>query len=333
MDYRKLISESWSYTQSHKSLIRWFGFFPAIFTTTVGAWYIFYQFFAFKKSWIFDNANESFFEEMVGLIWDFITGHVSLTVPLIIFGVIFLIFYLLLPTVAMAGAIQTIARNRNGQEAGVGTGLRHGIMSFLPLIEYHLLIKTFSFFAILIEMSFVVRNLGPVIFQFLLPVFVVFVFLSIFLTLLFTFTDFFIVVDGDKVFESMKKSAKLVITHWKHTFLITLLMIIIGLRIVIQAVLVFLIPALVVFLMGYLTTLAFASASVIYIVGGVVGGVGLLLSAYLNGIVDIFAYSVWTFAFLDLTNEEEVSAREIVQEIKDDIKTDPDHHYEGHKNL
>ncbi|MBT4917491.1 hypothetical protein HON58_03570 [Candidatus Peregrinibacteria bacterium] len=240
---------------------------------------------------------------------------------------------MLLPTIARAGAIQAIARNRNGQEAGAGTGLRYGIMSFLPLLEYHLIIKTFAFFSILIEMSFVVRNLGPVIFQFLLPVFIILIFLSIFLTLLFTFTDFFIVIDDDGVFESMKKSAKLVITHWKHTFLITLLMIIIGLRIVIQAVLVFLIPALVVFLMGYLTTLAFTSAAIIYVVGGVVGGVGLILSAYLNGIVDIFAYAVWTFAFLDLTAEQEIGARDAVPEIKDDIKTDPDHNYEGHKNL
>jgi len=328
-----LIAESWVYTQNNKSLIRWFGFFPALFTSSVGVFYIFYQFFAFKKSWIFDNAQNSFFHDVIELLWAFITSHVSWTLPLVIFGIFFALFYFLWPTLAKAGAIQMIARNRNGQKTSVGSGLRFGIMSFLQLFEYHLIITTFSFFSILIEMSFVIRNLGPVIFQLLLPVFIIVILLALFLTLLFTFTDFFIVIDGDGVFPSMKKSAKLVITHWKHTFLITILMIIIGVRIIIQAVLVFLIPALVVLLTGYLTTVAIAYSSVPYIVGGIVGLIGLVLSAYLNGVVDVFAYTVWTFTFLDLTSQEEVSARGVVTEMKDDIKTVEDHNYKGHKNL
>lgn len=312
MNYRQIIAESWQYTQTNKSLIIWFGFASCLLTTTVGIGYIAYQFFAFKNSYLFSNGEHSFLAQVVGFIWDFIKMHLSLTIPLVVFGIIFAILYFLYPTLARAGAIQTIARNRNGQKAGVGTGLRHGMMSFLPLFEYHLLIGTFGFFSILIEMSFVLRNLGPVIFKILLPLFVLLIIIGFILTLLFTYADFYIVIDNETIFHAMKKSAKQVIMHWRHTFLITVLMILIGVRIIIQVVIVFLIPALIVLITGYLATVTLPVTGVI--VGGVVGFLALILAAYLNGIVEIFSIAVWTFTFLDITQEKELSAREVVKE-------------------
>jgi len=317
MDYRKLIAESWQYTQSNKKLIVWFGFFPALFTTTMGAGYMAYQFFAFKKSPLFDDSESSFMHDVAEYIWAFVSTHVSWTLPLIIIGIIFLLFNLLVPILAKAAAIQTIARNVNGQKAGVGTGIRFGIMSFLPMFEYHLLIKTFAFFSIIMEISFVLRNLGTVMFKILLPFFIIFVFLSLLLTLLFVYADFYIVIDDQKVFDAMKTSARTVITHWKHTFLIMLLMIMIGVRIIIQAILVFLIPSLIILITGYLATVTLPFTGVL--VGGIVGIIALITSAYLNGVVDIFSYTVWTKTFLTLTSEKELSARDTMRDIRDDI--------------
>ena len=327
MDYKKVIVDSWRETQKNKSLILWFGFLPALFTTTVGVGYIVYQFFSFKQSYLFDDEEQSFLHDVVTFIWDFIKSHVSLTLPLIIFAAVFVILYFIIPTIAKASAIQSIARKKNGQKFGVGTGLRHGIMSFLPLFEYHLLIKTFAFFSVLIEMAFVLRNLGPGIFKMFLPVFIIFLIISFILTLLFTYTDFFIVIDDRGVFNSMKRSGKLVFMNWKHTILITILMIIIGIRVVIQAIFVFLIPALIVLITGYITTIALPATGVI--IGGIIGLIVLIIAAYLNGIVDIFSYTVWTYTFLELSSEKEVSAREV---LVDDIGEKP-HDYGGHKNL
>lgn len=315
MHYRQIISESWKYTQSNKGLIIWVGFLSCLLTTTVGIGYIAYQYFAFKSSYLFTSEEHSFLGQVVTFIANFIKEHLSWTVPMVVFAIIFAIAYFLYPTLAKAGAIQTITRNRNGQKIGVGGGFRHGIMSFLPLLEYHLLIKTFGFFSILIEMSFVLRNLGPVIFKILLPLFILLIIIGFILTLLFTYADFYIVIDHEPIFSAMKKSAKMVIMHWKHTFLITFLMILIGVRIIIQAVIVFLIPALIVLIAGYLATVALPVTGII--VGGIVGLVTLILAAYLNGIVEIFSYTVWTFTFLDITQEKEVSARDVIIEKMD----------------
>jgi len=310
MNYRKIIVEAWEYTQANKRLVHWLGVVPAFFTTTFSIGYLMYQYFAFKKSYLFDNADESFLHTVVIAIFDFIKNHFSWTLPLVIIAIIFGIFYLLLPTLAEASAVQIIARERNGQRVSVSRGVRHGIMSFLPLFEYHLMVKTFTVFSILIEMAFVLRNLGVGIFEIMLPLFMVVLFVSFILLLLFTYTDFYIIIDGNKIIDSIKKSSRLVITNWRDTFLITFLMIIIGIRIIIQAIIVFMVPIFVVAVTSYLTTILMPSTGIV--LGGALGLIALLVASYLNGVVNIFTYSVWTYTYLDLTSEKELSARDKV---------------------
>ncbi|MBD3330414.1 hypothetical protein GF354_02685 [Candidatus Peregrinibacteria bacterium] len=328
MNYRDLISEAWVSTQQNKRLIIWFGFIPSILTTSVGIGYLTYQFFAFKQSPLFaDPDGESFLHDVILFIWDFLQTHVSLTLPLVIIAIVFAIIYLLFPTLAKASAIQIIARKRNNQPSTMAVGLKHGILSFLPLFEYHLLIKTFSFFTIIFEVLFVLRNLPLLIFKVLLPAFVIIILISLGISLLFVYTDFYIVVDGEGVIDSIKKSSRLVFTNLKHTFLIMILMLIIGVRIVIQAVMVFTIPAMILLISGYIATVTLPVTGLI--IGGIVGAIALILASYLNGIVDIFSYTVWTYTFLELSSEEEVSAREVFE---DDIGEHKKTHVE-HKNL
>lgn len=309
MSYRELIHEAWVFTQNHKKLIYWYGFLPAIFTTTAGILMLMYQFFSFKKSPLFDNAKQSFLSDVVNFVYKFVTKNLDIAIPMIVTAVILVIVYLLLPTLTRAAAIQYIARARNGHAVKIGDGLKYGLLGFLPLFEYHLMIKTFGLFTIAFEAAFVLRNYGLQWFQFLLPIFLIIAGFGLFLTLLFTYADFYIVVDGEQIFPSIRKSIKLVILHWQKTFFVTLLMLIIGIRIILQILLLLLVPALILFLGGYIATLTLASIG--YIIGGILALVALFFASYLGAVVDIFSYSVWTFTFLDLTSEKEVSAREL----------------------
>lgn len=308
MSYRQLIQEAWAFTQNNKKLVIWYGFLPAIFTTTVGVIYLTYQFFAFKKSYLFDNAQQSFLSDVFHFATVFIKAHLNFTLPVIIFCAIFLVIYLLFPTAAQAAAIQYIARKKNGQEMSVGGSMRHGILRFLPLFEYHLMIKTFGIFTLLFEAGFVLRNLGMDLFQIMLPLFIIIFIFGIILTLLFTYADFFIVIDREPIITSIKKSMKLVIYHWQKTFFVSLLMIIIGVRIILQVFLLLLIPSMLIFVGGYVATFALAKIGII--IGGILSISALLFASYLTGAVDVFSYVVWTFTFLDLTSQKELSARE-----------------------
>jgi hypothetical protein len=308
MNYKKLIADSWRFTQENKGLIYWFGFLPSLLSTTIGIGYLGYQFFAFKKSFLFDDSETSFFHDVAEYGWSFVSEHATLTVPLAVVGIILIILWLLVPTLTKAASFQAIARSKNGQKSGVGIGLKYGLMAFLPLFEFHLLVKTFSPMSMVTEASFVMRNLGMGIFYVMAPVFIVIFVISLVLVLLFTYSDLYIVIDGEGVLSSMKKSAKLVILNWQHTILITILMLIIGVRIIIQAFLIFLIPAVALLTAGYVATLALEVTALI--IAGSVGVLGLILAAYLGGVVDIFAYTVWTYTFLELTSQGEISARD-----------------------
>ena len=326
MNYKDLISQSWDYTQQNKKLIKWFGFLPAIFTTTVTTGYILYQIFAFKASYLFSEKEHNFLGEVAKIIFGFFKTNSSLTIPFIIVAAIFAVIYFLLPTLCKASAIQFIARQKSQQKVTLSLALKHGFLSFLPLFEYHLLIKTFSLFSILVEMGFVLRNLGVGLFQIFMPVFLMLIVLSFVLTLLFTYSDFFIVIDSEGVFASIKKSVKLVIMHWKYTFLMTILMLIIGVRIIIQVIVVFLIPFFVVLIMGYLAAAALPITGIV--VGSVVGLIALFVASYLNGVVDVFSYVVWTFTFIELTSKKEVSAREVFTDTPAKCGTEASHLFE-----
>jgi len=307
MNYKTLISEAWKYTQSNKKLIFWFGFIPSIFTTSAGIVFVLYQFFSIKKSPLFDNAEHGFLYDVAIFAVDVLKGSGPLLVPLIVASVVVVIVYLLLPTLCQGGAIQVIARHRNGQNVKVSEGVKYGLLSFLRLFEYHLLIKSFSLVAIFGEMAFVLRNMGLNTFKLMLPLFILIFVIGLVLTLLFTYADLYIVIDDEGVMPSIKKSVKLVIMNWQHTFLITILMLIIGVRIILQIAFVLLVPGLIFLVAGYLTAVSVPYLTLAIVI--IVGVTALLLASYFGGIINIFAYAVWTYTFLHLVEKQELSAR------------------------
>lgn len=108
----------------------------------------------------------------------------------------------------------------------------------------------------------------------------------------------------------MGRSAKLVIASFSHTFLIALLMIIIGIRVIINILAVLLVPALMFFAAGFIATVTFAKIGIV--IGALVSIAGLLAASYFSGVLHVFATTVWTFTFLELMNEPR--AKEIMNE-------------------
>ena len=247
MNSRHIIAESWYFTRDHKKLMWWYAFVPSLLTTLIGILYLTYQFFAFKRSPLFDNASHSFLTEVITTTLNFLKEHQNFWIPAIVTVIIVLILYALLPTLLQGGLIQIIAKMRKGEQVKTSDGISYGFLVFLPLLEYHLLIKGFSLISLFTEAGFVLRNLGPGALKTLLPVFIAAGVIGLLLTLLFTYSEFFIVLDKKPVLRSMGRSAKLVVLSWQHTFLIAILMLVIGLRILINIVDILLVPALLFF--------------------------------------------------------------------------------------
>jgi hypothetical protein len=312
MKYKEIIYDAWHFTQENKKMIIWYGFLPAFLTTVVGIFYVTYQILAFKSSPLFDDDPQSFLYVLMTTIFNFIRDNVSITIPLIIAAIILAIIYFLLPVILDASMVQVIARRRNGQQTNLVDGLKYGILRFLPFFEFTLLMNTISFITITTEAAFILRNLGPDVFQSFIPVFVIFLIAALVLHILFTFAEYYIIIDDEGVMSGIVKSCTLVILNLQKTFILVILMLIIAIRIIIQVVLVIVIPAIVISGLAFFTSASLPEYGLI-----ILGGLSiafLFFASYLAAIVHVFSVAVWTFTFIDFTSERHLSAREKLEE-------------------
>lgn len=303
MNSRHIIAEAWHFTRSHKNLMWWYAFIPSILTTLIGILYLTYQFFAFKRSALFEHASKSFLTEVIGTVFNFLNAHGNLWIPAVVTIVIVLVLYALLPTLCQGALIQIIARTKRGEIIKPINGISLGLLVFLPLLEYHLLVKSFSIISLFTEAAFVLRNLGFGALKTLLPVFIAASIIGLILTLLFTYSEFFIVLEKKPVLKSMMKSGKLVVLSWQHTFLILILMMLIALRVVFNILAVLLVPALLFFTAGFIATVTLAKIGLV--IGIILSLFGLLAASYFTGVLNVFSNAVWTLTFLALMEEKQ----------------------------
>lgn len=316
MHYRQIIGEAWLFTQDkeNKKLIVWYAFIPSILTTIVGILYLIYQFYALKSSALFEHWDQSFTVIALKAIYQTAMEHVDNLLPLFIVLGILAIAYVFLPPITEGAIIQLIARKKNKQDVRMRDGVRYGLMSFLPLFNYSWVARSFNFVVILGEISLIARNVvqyfGPDLLNFLIPIFIILIIAGIIFSMLFVFTEYYIVVDDCHVKESMAKSATLMVKHWDTAIMVAILMFIISIRILLQIVFVLLVPG------AIMVLIYFFAASTLPIFGLILGAaltiVALIFASYLGAIVHVFTSSVWVFTFLALTANPEVSARDQV---------------------
>jgi hypothetical protein len=308
MNYKRVIAEAWEFTQNNKKMIIWYAFLPAVIETLAGILYLGYQFFAFKSSPLFENWQRSFGYVLFTTVLDVLRANISSIGPLIVTAIVIAVLYLIVPSVCEGAIVQLIARKKNGQDVKTRHGIKYGLWSFLPLFEYSWLLRTISYVSVLSLMSTVARNLGMNIFNAFIIVFVLYAIISVALTLLFIYTEFFIIIDDRRVFDSISRSCQLVVTHLEETIMLSIMMLIISVRILVQILFVLLIPAIITASIYLFASTAFPFVGIA--IGGVLGLATLYLASYLTGTIHVFAATVWTFTFLEFTSEQAVSARE-----------------------
>lgn len=304
MNYRAIIREAWGLTQDNKNLIWWFAFAPALVTSLVSMGYLTYQALAFWNSpLIREGGNDHFLGDLVSMFFDFLKQSPSLGVLVVVIVAVIGLVYLFLPVFTQGALIQLVAKMRRGQNPSIAEGVSFGFNRFLQLFEYQLLIKTFSWISIFTEALFVLRNLGPESFKFFGWIFAFFLIIGFFLSILFTYSEYFIVLQRVPVFKSILKSSGLVVRQWHHTLFMLLLMVVISVRILFNILVALLVPALVIAPIMLFASFALTILGVI--VGSIIGLVALYFASYFLGVFHVFSTAVWTFTFLELTHKEQ----------------------------
>lgn len=318
MEHRKIIGEAWEFTQNNKPIIRWYAFLPSLIATCYGILYLIYQFYAFKSSRLFENWGRSFTMIALTDAWQTLRDNFSVLWPFLVVAIVVVVLYFFLPPVTEGAIIQMTARKKNNIPVRTAEGLKYGFWTFLPMFEYTTMVRTFSVASMLGWASFIMRNLGWQAFVTFLPIFIIYGIAVIFMTILFTYTEFFIVIDDLKMLESITKSCLLVIRHLQETVLLSILMLIISVRIVLQLLFVVLIPVAM-FAIVYFFTLANMEVAGIA-VGSVLSAILLYIAAYLGSTIQVFSSAVWTFTFLELTGTPEIDARGRIIKEKEKVK-------------
>lgn len=311
MKYRKIISEAWDFTQNNKRLTRWYGVYPSILTLFVGSIYVLYQILAFQRSEYF-GGDGNFWVDLANFLFDYFSQNQDLILPGVISTIVVLVLYFTVPVFLHGGLVEIMTRMRSGQKTRIVQGLSYGAFNFLPLFEYSLLARTFRPLSIITFALMIVRNWGFAPFNFFLPILIILLVIGFGLTVLFTYTEYFIIIDKKGVLNSISSSCALVIKNWQHTLLILLLMVIIVIRVLLNIIIVLLVPFALTGSFAYLATITLPWIG--FLVAAIVTFFLLALSAHLAGTLYVFATSVWIISFLELTGEEELNPRQQISE-------------------
>jgi hypothetical protein len=300
MNVRDVVRKSWQVTQVHLKKLIWYGSVPAFFSTVVSSVYLTYQFFAFKNSALFTGDTHPKLLEEIDMVWGIVSAYPKATIVLIVLAAIIFAGYTLTPPIFRGTLIHALMKIKNYEP--ITGSFEVGLRKFFPLFEFGLIVGSFSIITLFTESSFILRWWGVNIFFIALPILLFVATVGLIASYLFTYSEYFIVLEGMGIIQSIKESGILVISNLRKTFLVFLLMLLIGVRIILNVVLILLIPMGIVFLGAYFA--AIFSQTIGLVVIGVISLGILLVASYLMGLFNVFSTAVWVFTYAELTHKE-----------------------------
>ncbi|MCX6807767.1 MAG: hypothetical protein NTZ80_03160 [Patescibacteria group bacterium] len=304
MNYKSIIAEAYQLTSEHPNL-HWFGFWPAILDILAGGAVLFYQIFATLNHIL--NPKKSIFKVFEPL-FDFAKQHLTLTAWLAVIAGLVLLLRFIVPVICNASLIQMIAGIRRGKVISGGRSIAKSFLMFIPLFELSIIIGFFSLHTILIELAFTYRNLPPDVFELILIPMIFFGLFTVLAAFFIVYAEFFLILEGKSVNKSIGSSLRMVMQNFRHTIILGLLMLTIGIRILISVILIGVVPAAI----GWLSMKFFANLPIntAITLAGVVGLIILYFSGRLLGAVNVLITGGWTITFLELKANEKMEEKE-----------------------
>ncbi|PIZ73362.1 hypothetical protein COY07_02095 [Candidatus Peregrinibacteria bacterium CG_4_10_14_0_2_um_filter_43_11] len=300
MRSRDIVRKAWQITQVHLKKLIWYGAVPSFFSVIVSSVYLAYQYNAFKHSQLFSSEVTSDVLPFLRQVWEFVSTYPWLTVSFVIFAILFLIGYVITPPIFHGTLIAAIMRIKDYRP--IHGAVEIGVRRFFPMFEFGLLTGSFSITTLFTESSFVVRWWGVNVMMVILPVFLFIAMVGLIVSFLFTYAQYFIVLEDRGLIDAIKESAVLVIANLRKTILVFVLMLLIGVRIILNVLLVLLIPMVIVILSSYFATIFSSTIGLVAI--SVFSLAILLVASYLLGLFHVFSTAVWVLTFDILSCKE-----------------------------
>ncbi len=306
MTVRDIVRKAWQVTQVHLKKLIWYGTVPAFFSTLVSTVYLAYQYHAFQTSTLFTGKNPDI-GNSIRQVWGLVSDHPKLAVFLAVTAALVFAGYTVLPPIFHGALIHALIRIKNYEP--ISGSFEIGLRRFFPMFEFAVISGSFSIISIVTEGSFVLRWWGVNVFFFVLPIFIFIAMVGLIASFLFTYAEFFIVIDNKRVIKSIGESVILVISNLRKTILVFILMLLISARIILNVILVLLIPMGVVALGGYLASIFISTVGIVLITIFCIAA--FMVTSYLMGLFNVFSTAVWVYTYALLAHKENVPIKDV----------------------
>ena len=232
-------------------------------------------------------------EETLEKILNFV--HSAYIVEFIIWAVIFIILYILIIPIFEWALIRYISKKDLTENAEVWESLSVWLYRFLPIFEYDNLFSEFKFLSIINWYLFILRFFEFNYINIINYVFLFIFIFSIIINILFAYSKYIIVLENEKVFKAIWKSAKLSLMNLKNTFKLYFLMFILNIRVVFNFIIFLIFPILIVTIIWFITTQMIKTVALIIIL--IIFLLFILFLGYITWVLEALKTSIWYFAY------------------------------------
>jgi hypothetical protein len=297
MTPREIIAEAWGITVRTRPLRRWAvtaAFFETLLRIKLIGYQGYYLYFFFMR-----GETIGFFDVEMRLF-----RGLPLGIFMAMTGILLLLLLVefFLPHVCTGAIIGLGAKAFRKEE--VKGGLVLGIYNFWAIFAIQEFLTLSSLSTVVMAVSIVIRYMEGPMRLWVLGMITAILCFSLFLKFFFSFAEEAVVIQKLGIFASLARSFKLIISHLGHVIFLLLLLFVISLRIIINAIVIILIPAILIGL-GLLLML-FLPPALTYAITGIVGLLLIVIASYFFGYLIAFRQTVWTITYLELSRHKDL---------------------------
>lgn len=300
MDYRAIMASGWR-SANQCDRLKWLIFIPSFVAVFIFVVELIWQSYLYLGE--FGMIEQTLTIEKVSEILGFLVSNNM--IGWFIFGIIFLILFIFIVPSWLQGVLITTLHQRAEhpeKKCLMRDNILKGFDYFFPLFELHAIKSLFSAWSIALFVATFYRYFHDSWFIFLKPIFVLYFIFAVIFTIFLAFAPYFIVCRGSTVSVGIRKSVGMVFRNFRSTLTMFFLMFLVGLRVVLNVVLILGIPIFV------LAAFSFWTVSVAVVASIVFSFFVLCLVAYLAAILETFSRAFWVHGFLELEENEKHSA-------------------------
>ena len=295
MNPREIIAQAWAITLKERQLRRW-GFASSLLETLLNTKLLIYQ------TWFFISFLQG---DPIGFFADveWLSRHLSFAwvATIVTFFLILIFIEWIFPHFAKGAIVGLAAKSYKKEE--VKGGLVLAVYNFVPLFAIHEMFVLGSI-SMVITLSSLLLRYSPEIAPFGIFLLVLFFLGANILRFFFIMSEEGVVIRKLSIGKAMGASFKLVISYLGHVVFLLILGFLISLRILLNAVMIFLVPGIVIGIAFLFKS--FLPIEVAIVIGAILGLIIIGLMSYLFAYLEVFRQNVWTITYLELSKLKEL---------------------------